>query len=358
MTNVIVIGAGGVGTVAALSLKTNGKANVSLVVRSDYPTVVNDGYSIDSIDYGKLSNWTPDHMFKDLNHAFERFPDKFYDYVLITTKNIPDGPKHSRLAEIVRPILERQSEMSKDKRTNILLIQNGIDIEKQLWEQYDTQKYNYTVLSGIEIVGSHKVGPGIIHQMAHEKLTVGPFDMNDAVAIEAAKNFVPLYLNEGKNECVYDGNTRLGRWKKLLYNAVFNTTTALLQIDTSRSIDFGKDGKSTLNEIYIPAMYELQKLAKADGVEIQQSDMDFMLSITHTVLFRPSMCVDVDKNQLTELEVILGNPVKLAEKYNVQIPVLRMLYYLLVVLQNKIKESHGLIKYDEQKLKIVQQLTD
>lgn len=39
--------------------------------------------------------------------------------------------------------------------------------------------------------------------------------------------------------------------------------------------------------------------------------------ITRNKVFKPSMCVDRDKGQLMELEVILGNPIRIAKRNGV-----------------------------------------
>ena len=46
-SNIVLIGSGGVGTIAAYGLELGGKASVTAVVRSDYNVVVNKGYKID-----------------------------------------------------------------------------------------------------------------------------------------------------------------------------------------------------------------------------------------------------------------------------------------------------------------------
>lgn len=58
---VLVVGAGGVGTMAAVALERSGMASVTAVLRSNYEKVVRDGFEIDSVNHGKLSNWKPTH---------------------------------------------------------------------------------------------------------------------------------------------------------------------------------------------------------------------------------------------------------------------------------------------------------
>ena len=94
-------------------------------------------------------------------------------------------------------------------------------------------------------------------------------------------------------------------------------------------------------------MREIVKIAEAEGIILENKLIDFFVNCTRDLLFKPSMCVDVQKHQLMEIEVILGNPIKLAKKYGVETPVLDMLYNLLILVQCKLKEEKGLIVFDE-----------
>lgn len=58
---ILVIGAGGVGTMACVALERSGMARVTAVLRSNYEKVVRDGFEIESVDHGKLSGWRPSH---------------------------------------------------------------------------------------------------------------------------------------------------------------------------------------------------------------------------------------------------------------------------------------------------------
>lgn len=67
--NFLLIGAGGVGTIAALNLERGSHANVTVVLRSNYQKVVDDGFEIDSVDHGKLSGWRPSKCWCKSYHA-------------------------------------------------------------------------------------------------------------------------------------------------------------------------------------------------------------------------------------------------------------------------------------------------
>lgn len=351
LPKIIVIGAGGVGVIGALSLYYKGLSNVSLVIRSDYDLVDKRGYKINSCDYGQFENWKPHHVYRTVEDASES--GQFFDYIVVTTKNIPDGPAHSTVSQVIRPLVENNHKLSEGCQTNVLLMQNGIDIEKEIWNLFDRKQYHLNVLSGIQLIGSTKVAPGVINQVGRDNLIVGAFESENKDAINAARKFVELYHNEGKNRAEFDENVRYSRWKKLLYNAAINTTTALVGLDVPRCLEFGVDRKSTEENIFKPAMREIVAIAATENVLLDESLITFFVEITRHIMFKPSMCVDHEKGQLMELEVILGNPLKIARNNGVQTPVLSMLYYLLVMVQGRLREKNGLLKFDESKAELV-----
>ncbi|KAK0706883.1 ketopantoate reductase [Lasiosphaeria miniovina] len=66
MLGVCVVGAGGVGTIAAYVLENSQRARVTAILRSNYALVKERGFGIDSIDHGKVTNWRPHNVLKPL----------------------------------------------------------------------------------------------------------------------------------------------------------------------------------------------------------------------------------------------------------------------------------------------------
>lgn len=58
-SEVLLVGCGGIGTIAALNLEIGGKAAVTAVLRSNYEHVVEKGFSIKSVDHGKVEEFRP-----------------------------------------------------------------------------------------------------------------------------------------------------------------------------------------------------------------------------------------------------------------------------------------------------------
>lgn len=58
-SKVLLVGGGGIGVIAALSLEANAQVDVTIALRSNYNTVVGKGYDITSCDHGELRGWRP-----------------------------------------------------------------------------------------------------------------------------------------------------------------------------------------------------------------------------------------------------------------------------------------------------------
>lgn len=58
--NVLLVGCGGIGTIAALNLQIGGRATVTAVLRSNYDYVKNHGFHIRSVDHGLVEGFRPD----------------------------------------------------------------------------------------------------------------------------------------------------------------------------------------------------------------------------------------------------------------------------------------------------------
>lgn len=326
---VLLIGTGGVGTIVAYGLVYNKKSIVSVVVRSDYNRVKENGWEIKSCDYGNLKNWKPDFIYPDVHSAISG--GKTYDFVVITTKNVPDVIKP---IDVVKPAIT-------PAKTTIVLIQNGFDLGRPFIEEFPK---NYC-LSGVSHIGSHNYS-GIIKQTHNDKCLISYFDNPNFTKTKQeskAKEFVYIYSNN-RNTISYFPDVKWYRYSKLVYNATLNTTCALTSVDCGRLLLSG-----TLESVSIPAMHEVIKIAKADGVELPHDIINSVIHSNDGDWFKPSMLVDVEKGNPIELEVILGNLLFVARELNVETPVINVLYNLLKATQFKLKENKGFLKVPKER---------
>lgn len=331
LPKVLVVGSGGVGSIAALSLTLNEKCTVTLVVRSSYQKAVDQGFQISSTTYGKLSNWRPHHLSPSVESAVKEHGP--FDFVVLTTKNIPDGPMTCE--DIVRPAIV-------PGKTTIVMMQNGVEIDKPMIKEFPTNP----VLSVVTLVGSTNIDCNVVNSHK-DTLKLAPFhnpNIDDAITVSKVKEFANLYQNKDAaiNFVEIEDSALQSRWEKLIYNSVLNTTCTIAGMDVNRCQINGAN-----HDIFGPAMDEVIAIAATQGIHIDSSTKDFFQNIGNGLFYSPSMLVDSRKKQLFELEVILGNPLRVAKAHGVQTPVLSTMYLLLKMIQFKIKEEIGMVKINE-----------
>ncbi|KAJ5543406.1 Ketopantoate reductase ApbA/PanE [Penicillium sp. DV-2018c] len=323
-SRVLVVGAGGVGTMVCVALERSGKAEVTAVLRSNYEQVVKHGFEIDSIDHGKLSAWRPS---KVVNAVPQSDPDAPYDYIIITMKNIPEV---NQIPKIISPAIT-------PNHTTIVLFQNGLYIEPPLLAAFPQN----VVLSAPTYIGAHEHNGHVSHT-DHDMFNIGAFH-NELLdpSLERAKleEFATIYNGSGVVEAQVVDDIVLYRWKKVIWNGIFNPMCAITQLDSAAIRYFGGE-----HSIIRPGMAEMVAIAKADGYDLGDGIIQEMLDSTPIEsAFRPSMLVDVDKGNPMEVEVILGNALRVAKAKGVETPVLDNTYRFAKLVQARLLAARGLI---------------
>ncbi|KAF2160910.1 hypothetical protein M409DRAFT_70195 [Zasmidium cellare ATCC 36951] len=328
-SRVLIVGTGGVGTMAAYALETGGKADVTAICRSNYDAVTKNGFSIDSLEHGNgITGFKPSHILNAVPKVAEEKLEPF-EYVVVTTKNIPD----------VRPsVLDIISPAITAGVTTVVMLQNGLNIEKPIMKAFPDN----VVLSGISFIGATETSLGVIRHDDNDSVKLGPFP-DQAVSPEraekAAKRFIDLYTACGKVEWAYDEDVKFTRWRKLVYNSSYNSVAAVLGMDTARM----RMSQIVIDDLVRPAMKEIITIAKAVGVELPEGIDDKLIRTDPTdTAFVPSMGQDAAKGNYIEMENIVGEPVREAENAGVSAPTLRTIYGFLRGIQLKTKEKKGL----------------
>ncbi|GME49857.1 putative 2-dehydropantoate 2-reductase protein [Neofusicoccum parvum] len=320
---VLVVGTGGVGTMACVALERSGGATVTAVLRSNYEQVKNHGFDIESCDHGKLSGWRPSRVVPAVPDAH---PTEPFDYIVVTMKNIPEV---SNIPDIIRPAVTAG-------HTAIVLIQNGIGIEQPLVDAFPGS----VVLSGVSFIGAHQRNGSVIHD-DHDDWALGAFHspaLDPRVERAKAEEFGSIY-NSTSADCEVVDDIVYKRWRKVLWNGVFNPMCAITQLDSAAIRRYGGE-----YSVIRPAMAEMAAIARADGYDLPADIVDVMIDSTPIELsFRPSMLVDVDKGNPMEAEVILGNPLRIARKLGVKTPLLDDTYRMLRLTQARLLAARGLI---------------
>lgn len=241
-------------------------------------------------------------------------------------KNIPEV---SNIPETIEPAVS-------SGKTTIVLIQNGIGIEQPLIDAFPTS----AVLSGVSMIGAHQKNGTVLHN-DHDDMSLGAFHnpaLGEAYEAAKAQEFASAYNSTG-SDCKVVDNIVFMRWRKLMWNGIFNPLCAVTQLDSAAIRRYG--GEYSLIR---PGMAEMAAIARADGHDLPDDIVDIMIDSTPIELaFRPSMLVDVDKGNPMEAEVILGNPLRVARKRGVSTPILDNTYRMLKLVQARLLQDRGLI---------------
>ncbi|KAL4786913.1 hypothetical protein BJX76DRAFT_354726 [Aspergillus varians] len=187
-SSILVVGFGGIGTITAYNLEASGLATVTGVLRSNYRIAREKGIRIVSVDYGEIPSWRPTHISRHIPSVSNEDLGTWFDFIVVCTKNTPDIPP--TVADLIAPAVT-------PRHTAIVLIQNGINIEKPITARFP---YN-VVISGIARMSVLELSHGVVHHQGHDHLIAGAF-RNPNIPIEeeraAAIKFCNLYKEHGK----------------------------------------------------------------------------------------------------------------------------------------------------------------
>jgi 2-dehydropantoate 2-reductase len=281
---VLVIGGGGVGTMAAYALESAGEAEVTMVLRSNFNAVKQNGFTIDSIQHGHdITGWRPSHLIEKVPSITDVAAAPF-DYVIVATKNIPD----------VKPtVVDIVKEAVTPSKTSILLLQNGLNIEKPVISRFPDN----VVLSGVSLISTTETEHGVIRHDFTDDCKVGPFSgsgskVQPEVAEASARRLVDAYNACGKVNWEYDDDVPFTRWRKLVYNSSFNSVAAVTGMDTARM----RMSEFVIDELVLPIMLEIEAAAKAAGIELPVGIEQKIIRVDPTdTAFVPSMGQDAAK---------------------------------------------------------------
>lgn len=296
---VLVFGAGGVGAYFGGRLAQSEKAEVSVVCRSDYMSVMEHGYQIKSI----AGNF--DFMPAGVYHSAEERKDET-DLIIVATKVLPgiDTPT------LIRPAVRQN--------TAILLIQNGLGMEEEMAQTYPDN----LLMGAIAYIGVFREGNGRILHQGGGQLAVGTYPTKDSALLD----WLVYTWNTTGVEARKSEDIILDRWSKLIWNAPYNPVSIL-----AGCVDTGViSNDPLLDSLCAEIMREVCRVAKACGKELPPEVVQENLDYTHNFPpYKTSMLLDYQNHRQLEVEAILGSIVKNAAKHGIDVPRLQTIYALL-----------------------------
>jgi 2-dehydropantoate 2-reductase len=314
---VLVHGSGAIGSIY-IYLFLQAGCSVTAVCRSNYDAAKINGFTIDSDKYGQGIKIHPN-VVETPEEAVSQGP---FDFIIVSTKVLP-GQKPST-PDVIKPAVT-------ESKTTIVLIQNGIGIE----DEYATAFPSNPLLSCVVYLPTTQVSPGHIKMGGTEQLQIGTFPATQEPSSPAklAAEQLQSTLASGGGNAELHADVQAQRWSKLLINASWNPICAL---SLSRDVAFLASG-AMAEKLVTDVMDEVVAIAQAKGydnvtAEMARGQLKRALERKGTKGIEPSMLVDVVNGRRMEVEVILGNPIKVAKEVGVDVPRMETLYALLKAL--------------------------
>ncbi|PVU95922.1 hypothetical protein BB561_001501 [Smittium simulii] len=318
----LVIGGGAVGSIFGWRMQEGG-ADVSVVCRSNYAAVKANGYNITSIKFGNHT-FTPNQVYRSAQEAVSN--GCIYDFILVCTKSLPN---------IEEPTIVVSPSIT-DKKTTIVLLQNGIGIETYFAKAFPENP----ILSCSVYIDVIQLAQGTIDHGSTSKLEYGLYETSASDKVrdqQALKEFESDILAGDIDSKIAD-NIQRTRWTKIVWNASFNPISVVSGGNNSRELL----RNPLTNQLLRLTMTEVlvlgeaitgERVASCSNDEYITNTFDFTDNRPNPVT--PSMLVDYINKRPMEHQVILKNPIDLAKKHNISVPILETIYTFLITLEEK-----------------------
>jgi 2-dehydropantoate 2-reductase len=307
---VLVVGAGAIGSFYGAALQAQG-AEVSVVCRSEYDAVREHGYEIESRRLG-------DRVFRPAQtlRSAADYRGGAPDYLILSVKVVEGTDRAALMRDAV------------GANTAIVLIENGVEIEAEIARAFPDNE----LISALAFVQVSRIAPGKVRHYAFGDLHFGNYPSGLS---ERARRLAAMFEGGGV-KCVPTEDVVTARWRKCLWNAVFNPISVLGgALDTDHILG-APEGSSLVRR----AMEEVCAVAAATGHPLSPALIDQYIEGTRKAPpYKTSMALDFENGRPLELEVILGNAVRAGRRENVPIPLLETLYALLKMVERKTGKS-------------------
>ncbi|CAO1621633.1 unnamed protein product [Parajaminaea phylloscopi] len=351
-TNILVVGAGAVGCFYASKLHhPEQNVHVSLVCRSNYKAIAANGVQLKTRDFGDY-HFRPRSAYPSIDAAGKDTPPSGWDIVIVTTKALPDRVDDAKSIEpLVTP-----------GRSVIALIQNGVGIE----EPHRARFPQNPIVSCVTVISAEQVEHGVIVQNRWTRVSMGPYtdgvgdDQASDLARrgnEAQRRLAQLWSRGGIKDAEphTEKELQLIRWHKLTINAAFNPSAVLCGGRGNASMvlddkELRRHIEGCMSEIFAVAPRVLN-VANNGGFPAHLATPERIVKSTerNSRSAKPSMLLDWEASRPMELEVILGNPVRIARSRGYDMPRLQTMYALLKSAQVQREQRQ---KVDREKSKL------
>lgn len=207
--------------------------------------------------------------------------------------------------------------------TIILPLQNGT----HSFEFFSEQFPNNTILQGY-LQGPNTERNGSVMRYTNSGVMHIGDQVNSVLDIAAR---VYAYLGMAGVDVHLEQDIKRMVWKKMMLNVAGNSVTALTNADYSSFKE-----NTTLQDLCRRAMYEFIKVAAAEGINLDRSDVEDVIDyyVNYKGKKRTSMLEDMRHHRKTENEYLSGTICALAKIHDIEVPIIETLNSLIEIKEN------------------------
>lgn len=289
--NFLIFGLGPIGGIFACHLKTAGHRVTGIDIWKDHV----DHIRRQGIRVEKLVEIQAN-LDRTLTELSDPGHDHF-DYVVISIK--------TPFMDKIIPEIKRLP-----GKFRVVSLQNGLDNEEYLATYFSPERVLRVVIN----YAGNIVSPGIISMsFFHKPNFIG--DIPGAKAEEPARELARL-LTEARLDTEFSPDIKKFTWKKTILNAVLAPISALLGM-TMAEVMGCKDTRLLVELLLKEGLKVAAHLGYDYGDEFFQQSMDYLSGAGH---HKPSMLIDIENRNPTEIDFINGRIAYYGQKYNIPVP--------------------------------------
>lgn len=334
MANILVFGTGNIGSVYA-SILVRGGTQVTCVCRSNYQHAKMNGIRVTSPILGDMA--TRPLIVQSVAEAVSLSQSPF-DFILVCTKATAQT---TRVAlELLVPALTRSV-------TAIVLIQNGLGVERRFHEAFPTT----TIISGVAYLPTTQESPGVFSHSEMELLHLGIYPPESdgglpPLSSTQLETFAGL-VKAGGATAVVSEDIQVQRWAKVVANGAVSPICALSRCRDRQLMHVSRLGAALFKDV----MLEIAAVAASAGyghvVTRDVVDKQFTRCLARPFPgVQPSMMADALDARPMEVQAVLGEVVGIAQRNAVPVPRLETLFVLLEGLDSALRLEQGQVLGD------------
>ncbi|KAM3416475.1 2-dehydropantoate 2-reductase [Cercospora zeina] len=304
---ILLFGLGAIGGFYAYILGKNKNVSLSVIARSNYDAVKQNGIKLESDIHGKQTA-SIDHVYKSIQDISTTF-----DYIVCAHKAI----NYATVPPLFNPVTNDQ--------TTFVIIQNGVGNEEPFRITFPSN----TIISCVTWTGAVQKTPGTITHNTNENIQIGLFpNLNLDAQLEQTRRLQTFagFLEQGGTQYSIESDIQIARWEKVVWNAAWNPLTTLTGLPVQNWLRTSPEAETFTRQL----MEDVIAVGRRLGVLLKDGLADQLIAkvVAMETPIYSSMYQDAQSGRPLEMEVIVGFPMQKANELGMEVPGLKAIYAL------------------------------